>query len=294
MLELVFMQRAFAAGAIIAVLFALLGFFVVLRRMSFLGVGISHAAFGGVALGYLVGVPLLTACGAASLSDPVGLERALDPLIFLGAAVFAVGTGLAIGAVSRRGKLRTDASIGIFFAVGMALGILFIALRKDYAPDLMSYLFGSILSVTALDLWLIAGTALVILILVGLFFKEFLSVSFDAELARASGIPEGVLFYLLLGMVSLAIVAAIKTVGIILASALLVLPASTAMQLSTRYRRVIALAVFFGLFCTVGGLALSYWLDTPSGATIVLLATAVFLVSLAASALRNRLARREA
>ena len=265
MFEAAFMQRALIAGVLVSVLLSILGFFVVLRKMSFIGVGIAHAAFGGVALGHLLGIP-----------------------VFLSASVFSVAAGLGIGAVTRRGRIKEDTAIGIFFAAGMALGVLFLSLKPGYITDLASYLFGSILTVTPTDLWIIAAAAFLILVLLALFFKELLASSFDAELARASGIPEGFLFYLLLGLVSLGIVSAIKLVGIILVSALLVLPAATALQWSRRYGCVLALSALFGLAYTVSGLAISYWIDIPSGATIVILGTAVFLLSLAISPLRRR------
>lgn len=265
MFESAFMIRALIAGTLVSVLLSLLGFFVVLRKMSFIGVGIAHAAFGGVALGRLLGIP-----------------------VFLSASVFSVAAGLGIGFITRRGKIKEDTAIGIFFAAGMALGVLFLALKPGYTADLMSYLFGSILAVTPADLWLIAAVAVIILLGVLLFFKELLASSFDADLARASGIPEGVLFYLLLGLVSLGIVSAVKIVGVVLVSALLVLPSATALQWSRSYIRVLALSVIFGLACTVGGLAASYRLDIPSGATIVILGTAAFLFSLILSPLRRR------
>ncbi len=259
------MQRALVAGVLVSLLLSLLGFFVVLRRMSFMGVGIEHAAFGGVGLGAFLNIP-----------------------IFISAALFSIAAGLGIGAVTRRGLVREDTSIGIFSAAGMALGVLFLALKRGYAADAISYLFGSILAVTALDLWLIAGVALVVVFLITLFFKELLATSFDPELARASGIPEGFLYYLLLAMIALGIVAAIKIVGVILVSALLVLPAATARQWSLNYRTVLGLSLGFGLVSAVGGLVISYWLDTPSGATIVLLATVIFLISLLFSPLYSR------
>ncbi|MBN2380007.1 metal ABC transporter permease [candidate division WOR-3 bacterium] len=247
----------------VSFLLSLLGFFVVLRKMSFIGVGIAHAAFGGVALGQLVGVPVL-----------------------ISATLFSVATGLGIGAVTRKGKIKEDTAIGIFFAAGMALGVIFLALKPGYSADLVSYLFGSILAITPVDLWVILGVSLVILVLILLFFKELLASSFDAELARASGIPEAGMFYLLLALVSVGIVISIKIVGIVLVSALLVLPAATALQWSRRWFFVLVLSLFFGLLYTVGGLIISYWLDFPSGATIVILGTVVFTCSLLASPLR--------
>lgn len=265
MFEAAFMQRAIAAGLLVSLLLSLLGFFVVLRRMSFIGVGIEHAAFGGVGL-------------AAFLNAP----------IFLIASLFSIATGLGIGLITRKGLVREDTSIGILSAAGMATGVLFLALKKGYASDAISYLFGSILAVTGLDLWLIAGVALAVLLLLFLFFKEFLASSFDPELARASGLPEGFLYYLLLAMTGLSIVAAIKIVGVILVSALLVLPTATARQWSQNYRVVLVLSLVFGIASTFSGLVASYWLDIPSGATIVIFATAAFVISLVLSPQRRR------
>lgn len=265
MLESAFMVRAFIAGVLVSVLLSLLGFFVVLRKMSFIGVGIAHAAFGGVALGQFLGIP-----------------------VFASAAVFSLAAGLGIGAVTRRGRIKEDTAIGIFFAAGMALGVLFLALKPGYTADLVSYLFGSILAVTPADLYVMAAVALVIVVLVVFFFKELLAASFDRDLARVSGIPEGFLFYLLLGLVSVGIVVSIKLVGIVLVSALLVLPAATALQWSRRYALVLALSVILGLAFTLGGLVLSYWINIPSGAAIVLGGTLCFLLSLFFSPLRQR------
>jgi zinc transport system permease protein len=269
MFESAFMIRALIGGVLVSVLLSLLGFFVVLRRMSFIGVGIAHAAFGGVALGQFLGLP-----------------------VFASAAVFSIAAGLGIGAVTRRGKIKEDTAIGIFFAAGMALGVLFLALKPGYTADLVSYLFGSILAVTPTDLYIMSGVALVIIVVIALFFKELLASSYDRDLARTSGIPEGFFFYLLLGLLSLGIVVSIKLVGIILVSALLVLPAATALQWSRRYGTVLALSIVFGLTYTLGGLIFSYLINIPSGAAIVLGGTVCFLLSLFISPLgRKRLSQ---
>lgn len=287
MFEYVFMRHAFAAGVLVSVMLSLLGFFVVLRRMSFIGVGISHTAFGGASLGYLIGTYILISSGYSPTTDHVRFQEALDPFVFTTAVIFSLATALGIGAVSRKGKLREDTAIGIFFAVGMALGGFFLHLVKGYTVDLLSFLFGSIVLVSKVDLWMIAGVGVVIFIFLVLFFKGFLATSFDAEMARVSGMPEAFFSYLLLGLVALGIVAAIKIAGIVLVAALLVLPAATALQWSRRYRRVLWLSIFFGVGSTVGGLTVSYWMDFPSGITIVLLGTVVFLGSLLFSPLRR-------
>lgn len=249
-----FMQRALAAGILVSILCSLLSFFVVLKRLSFVGAGISHAAFGGVALGFFLGLePTWTA------------------------AVFCVLVALLIGMVKEKGSIAEDTAIGIFFAATMAFGVLLVGLSKQYNVDLFTYLFGNILAITTVDLKAIIAVALPVLIIYGLFFKEMLFCSFDAEIAEISGVPTRFFHYLFLVLLALVIVVAIKVVGIMLVSALLVIPAATGRLLTHNYRGMLAVSVVAGVASTVGGLFLSYPLDIPSGATIVLLATGIFL-----------------
>src|SRR5574340_331089 len=188
-----FMQRPLLAGVLVGLLCGVLGFFVILKRMSFVGVGISHSAFGGIAIGVLLGV---------------------EPL--LAAAVFATLVAWGIGWLSRSGRLHEDTSIGILFSSAMALGVALISLSRTYQVDLFGYLFGNILSVSPADLSLLAALGGVVLLLLVALFKEFLFLAFDEEVARASGLPVNVLWYLLLTCLALSIVAAIRVVGIIL------------------------------------------------------------------------------
>ena len=253
------MQRAFAAGAILAVVLPMISFFVVLRRFSFIGVGVAHSAFGGVALGSLLGV------------SPVGT-----------AIPFAVGVANVIGVVSRRGRLGIDTAIGIFFSLTMALGILFIGLSDAYNVDLFGYLFGNILAVTSADLALSAGLGALVMAVLLLLFKEFLFTAYDPEVARASGLPVERLDHLLLTLLALAVVLSIKVVGIVLVSALLVIPGATALQLTRRYVAAVLLSIVTGLLSTLGGLVLSYYADLASGATIVAVAAFLFFLALLA------------
>ncbi len=252
-----FGQRALAAGLIVGLGCAVLAFFVVLRRMAFVGVGISHAALGGVALGLLLGV---------------------DPLI--AALIFSVGVAWLIGAVGGRGKLSEDTAIGIFFPTAMALGVALMAGTPDYRQNLLGYLFGNILLVQPGDLVfagiLVGGTVLITVF----FFKELLFVSVDEETARAAGLPAVRLRYLLLTLIALTIVSAIKVVGIILVSAFLVIPAATAQIIAPSVRSMLGLSVAFALGSVVGGLWISWLLDLPSGAAIVLLAAALFFAAI--------------
>ncbi|MBM3791676.1 MAG: metal ABC transporter permease, partial [Acidobacteria bacterium] len=176
----------------------------------------------------------------------------------------------------------------IFFASTMAFGILLIGLMRSYNVDLFGYLFGSILAVSRQDLWITLGLGLVILALVAAFFKELMFVSFDAEMAAVTGVPAEKIYFLLVSLVALTVVISIKVVGIVLVSALLVTPAAAAYQLTEDFRRMMALSVVFGVASTVGGLFLSYALDTASGATIVLVSAGVFAGCAAFSPRRRR------
>jgi zinc transport system permease protein len=262
--QLGFMQRALAAGLLIAVLCALFSVFVVLRRFSFIGVGISHSAFGGVALGFLLGIePTVTAI------------------------VFSAAVALLIGFIRRRGRLHEDTAIGLFFALTMALGILFIGLSGRYNVDLFGYLFGNILAITKGDLIFITIAAPIIFILIFSLFKELLFLSFDEEVAQVSGVPVAQVYYLFLLAMAVTIVIAIKLVGIVLVSALLVLPAATARQLTSRIGRLVALSIGLAVIFTSAGLYLSYQLNLASGASIVLLAGMLFFLSLVVRTLRR-------
>jgi zinc transport system permease protein len=267
--ELGFMQRALGAGVLIAVLCALFSVFVVLKRFSFIGVGISHSAFGGVALGYLLG---------------------LDPTLM--AVFFSAVVALLIGFIKRRGRLHEDTAIGIFFSLTMALGILFIGLSGRYNVDLFGYLFGNILAITRGDLTIIAIIAPVIFVLILSVFKELMFLSFDEEVARVSGVAVAPVYYFFLLAMAVTIVIAIKLIGIILVSAMMVLPAATARQMVERYRSLTGWSIALAVVATMAGLMLSYHLDLASGATIVLVAGTLFFVSFIYRFLRERTSQR--
>jgi len=225
-----FMQRALLASTVIGTACAIIGVYVVLKGLSFIGAGIAHASFGGVALGVLLNVnPLLTA------------------------VLFCIATGLGIGVISRRGQVREDTAIGVFFAATMALGILFIGLQEGYNVDVFGYLFGSVLAVTTGDLVISLLLALLVLVTVALLYKEFLFITFDAEMAEVVGLPVTRLYYLLITLVALTVVLSIKVVGIILVSALIVAPAAAAQQLTDDFSRMMVLSVLIGLVASAGG-----------------------------------------
>ena len=252
-----FVQRALIAGILVGLLCGVLGFFVVLKRLSFIGVGISHSAFGGIAIGVIAGV---------------------EPL--LAAAVFSTLVAWAIGWLSRKGRLHEDTAIGILFSSAMALGVALISLSSTYQVDLFGYLFGNILAVSEGDLWLLGGIAVVVLGAVGLLFKELLFLAFDEEVARANGLPVTPLYFVLLSCLALAVVAAIRVVGIVLVEALLVIPAAIGYQVARGYRAMLCLSVATAVLSTIIGLFVSYFLNIAAGATIVLVLTVLFIVSL--------------
>jgi zinc transport system permease protein len=265
MLSFPFFQNALIGGILVVVMLSLLSFFVVLRRISFIGVGISHSALGGVALGVTLGVNVM-----------------------LMTTLFCAAIAMLIGFISRKGHVREDAAIGITFSGTMALGVTLIALSGSYTSSLFSYLFGSILSITISDIYLIAVYCCAVVLLIAAFFKQLLHASFNEEMAAVTGVPVGFLHYLLLVLVALAIVASIKLVGIVLVAALLVLPAATAYQIARTYRAALGLSILFGIASLMLGLFISYILDSPSGPTIVLCACAIFFACFALSPRRRR------
>ncbi len=263
-----FMRNAFYAALLASVACGVIGSYVVVKRIVFISGGIAHTAFGGIGLGYFLGI---------------------NPLI--GVIPFSLAAAVGIGIVSKRTRLAEDTSIGILWAMGMAVGVLFISLTPGYAPDLFGYLFGSILTVPGHDLALIAGLDCVIIAAVGLLYKGLLAVSFDEEFARISGNNVEVMYSIMLCLVALTVIVLIKVVGIILVIALLTIPASIAQQYTVSLPRMMLLSAGNGMILTTGGLIIAYYADIPSGATIILLSGAVMGLSAVIQALRKRQVR---
>jgi len=268
MLSYSFGRTALVGGVLIAVACSFMSFFIIVRRLAFAGMGISHAAFGGVAIGIATGV---------------------NPILTAGAFCVLVAGG--IGWFSRKGKLHEDTIIGILFSAAMALGVVLIAAAHAYNQDLLSYLFGSILAVSWTDVAILAVMSFLAVGFMVVFFKELLFFTFDEETATASGVPVRFVYYGLLVTIALTIVVAIKLVGIILVSALIVIPGAIGLQLSRGYRHAIALSVASGIASVVVGLQLSFRFDVASGATIVLVMFALFLASVALSPRRRYVQR---
>jgi zinc transport system permease protein len=264
-LQFEFMRNALVAGLLAAVACGIVGVYVVVKRIVFISGGIAHASFGGIGLGYFLGI------------SPV-----------IGAMFFSLGSGLAIGGITRRTRLPADTAIGILWALGMALGVIFIALTPGYAPDLMSYLFGNILTVPSTDLILMLVLDAVIIGIVIALYKEFLILAFDEEYGVAAGLPVERLYLLLLCMIAMTVVVLIRVVGMILVIALLTFPATMARHLTRNMRVMMLVSIGLGTLFTFGGLGLSFALSLPSGATIILISGTALAVTYGVSKLRAR------
>jgi len=266
-----FFVRALLAAAIVGTVCAVVGTYVVLKGIAFIGDAISHAAFPGVVAAFMLGLPY-----------------------YLGAAIAAVGTSLAIGVVTRRARIRTDTAIGVLFAGTFALGVFLYSTIQGYVADLFSFLFGQLLSTSVDDLIALSILGGIVLATVGILWKELLYSTFDPLGAAASGLRVEWLETLLLVLVALTIVISLQAIGIILVVAMLVTPAATAQLLTVRFGRLMASGALLAIAASVAGLYLSYWFDVASGATIVLVQTGIFLVVLVLGPRTGLMARRRA
>ena len=264
-LEYEFFVRALVASALVGVACAVVGAFVVLKGMSFVGDAVSHSAFPGVVLAYLLGLPII-----------------------LGGAVAAIGTALGIGALTRRSGLRADAVIGVLFAGMFALGVALFSSIPNYVGDLFHFLFGDVLGISFADLISLAVLASLLLSIVWVLWKELLFATFDPLGAGAAGLSVRRLDDLLLILIAVTIVVSLQAVGIVLVVAMITTPAATAQLLVKRFGQMIALAALIGVTSSLVGLYVSYALDIASGASIVLTETFAFLVALLITSIRKR------
>ena len=250
-----FMQRGLLASLIVGVLCSVIGCYVVLRSMAFMGDALAHSILPGVAIAYLLGGNLL-----------------------LGGLVAAVVVALGIGLFSRQGTLKEDTAIGILFAAALSLGVALISTIQTYAVDLTHILFGNILGVSSADLVLITILGILVLLIILIFYKEFLVISFDTVLAATLRLPAELLRNLMLILLALTVVVSLQTVGVGLVAALLVTPGATAYLLTRRLPAMMLVSAGIGTFSSITGLYLSYYINVASGAAVVLIATAIFLV----------------
>jgi len=254
-LQYAFMQRGLVAAILVGILCSVIGTYVVLRGLAFLGDALAHAVLPGVAIAYLLGGSLT-----------------------IGALVAAVGIALLIGAFSRQGTIKEDTAIGILFTAALALGVALISSIRTYAVDLSHILFGNLLGVSSADLWLTAGISVLVLLTILVFYRQFLVISFDPVLAATLRLPAEFLRNLMLILLALTIVISMQSVGVGLVAAMLVTPAATAYLLTRRLPVMMGLSALFGGISSLIGLYLSYYANIASGAAIVLVATAFFMI----------------
>lgn len=248
-----FFIHALWASFFAALSCGIIGTYIVSRRIVFVSGGITHSSFGGIGIGYFLG---------------------WNPLI--GAAIFAVLSGLGIQLFAQKAKVREDSSIAIWWSLGMAIGIIFIYMTPGYAPNLMSYLFGSILTVTTIEIWLMAALSIILLLTFILFYRTILYVAFDPDFAKTTGLPVGLINYLMISLIAITIVLNIRVVGIILILSLLTLPQATANLFTKDFKKMIAFSVLFAFLGSFAGLLISFFIDIPSGASIIFTLVVLF------------------
>ncbi len=273
--QFTFLKLALAAGILASICCGVMGSYVVVRRRTYIVGAISHC--------------LLAGMGAARYARAAWGWTHVTPLT--GAVAAALLAAWIISLVGLYGQQREDTILSAVWAVGMAVGVSFICATPGYNEDLMSYLFGNILMVSERDLWLMAGLDAIIVIVVVLFYDRLLAISFHEETARLRGIRVGLFSTVLLVLTALTVVLLVQIVGIVMVIALLTLPAAAATQWAKRLWQVMVLGILASLFCTIGGLALSYGPELPAGATVVELAGATYLVSAISRRLWRKLHR---
>lgn len=251
-----FLQKALITSVMVGIISGVIGSFIVLRGMSLMGDAISHAVLPGIAISYMLGIPY-----------------------FYGAVVAGIVAALGMGAISQNSRIKTDAAIGIVFSAALALGIILIT-KAQSATDLTKILFGNVLHVRSSDMWLTAGVSVIVLLVVGLFYKELLLSTFDETMAKVYGLNTRLIHYGLMILLTLVSVAALQTVGVILVVSMLITPASTAYLLTNRLSRMIALSSLFGALSAVLGIYFSYIYDLPSGPVIAIVSALFFVVVL--------------
>lgn len=250
-----FLQRALLTAVLVGIICGIIGSFIIMRGMALMGDAISHAVLPGVAISYMLGINY-----------------------FYGAVLFGILTAVSIGVVSQNSRIKADSSIGIVFTAFFALGIILIA-KAQTATDLTQILFGNILSVRASDMWITVSVAVVIVLAVVIFYKELLISTFDETMAAAYGLPTKWIHYGIMILLTLATVASLQTVGVVLVVAMLITPASTAYLLTNRFSVMLILSAFFGALASVIGLYISFEYNLSSGAVIVLVSTILFIIA---------------
>ncbi len=259
-----FMQNAIGAGLLVCIACGIIGTLVVVNRIVFISGGIAHAAYGGIGMAVFFKIPYM-----------------------LGTTIFSLIVSSLMAMVSLKSKHRADTVVGVMWAVGMALGVIFLDMTPGYRVDLMSYLFGSILTVPRSDLWLMLMLNLFIIGVVGWFYNDFLAMSYDEEFAKVRGVPIRLLYFLLMAMIALSVVMTIRVVGLILVIALLTIPPYIAEKYSRSLSGMMIISVILGMGFTLTGLWLSYIFNLTSGAMIIMVGATGFFISAVSDRLRK-------
>ena len=252
-LEYSFFQNALIGSVLASIVCGLVGTYIVTRRLTFISGGITHASFGGIGIGVFLGV---------------------NPIV--SAMVFSVLSAFGIQWLSRRGNVREDSAIAGFWAFGMSIGILFCFLTPGFVPDLPSFLFGSILTIESGNLWLLAALSVVTLFLFTAYYRMIVSTAFDPEFARSQRLPVSLIEYAMMALIAMTIVSTLRMVGIVLAMSLLTIPQMTANLFTYNFGRIAACSILIGCIDCVIGLAMSYWLNVPSGASIIFVSIVIY------------------
>lgn len=258
-----FIQRALVAGCFIAVLCSVLGTFLVLRRLSLIGDGLAHVTFGGVAVGLLFGAYPFYMAIPIVMASALGILKLID-----------------------KARLYGDAAIGIVSSLGIAGGILIASAAGGFNIDLFSYLFGNILAISRVEVWTSVLLCFCLIVVIALYYHELLAITFDEESAKASGIKTTRINRILVLLTALTVVLAMKVVGIMLVSALLIIPPVTALQFARGFKTTIIISCLTGIVAVMAGVTISFVLDLPAGASIVLVSFGIFLVSFLGARLR--------
>jgi len=255
LLQYTFFQHALVGSLLASIVCGLIGTYIVTRRLVFISGGLTHASFGGIGLGLYTGI------------SPI-----------LSAALFAVASAFGVEWLSKRKDMREDSAIAMFWTLGMALGIIFTFLSPGFAPDLSAYLFGNILTITSGDIALLGGLTVLVALFFALYLHPIIYVAFDREFARSQGIPVQLFEYALMMFIALTIVACLRMVGIVLVISLLTIPQMTANLFTHRFHRIIWLSIGIGYLSCLGGLLISFYLNVPSGASIIFFSIIIYVV----------------
>lgn len=255
LLQYTFFQHALIGSLLASIACGLVGTYIVTRRLVFISGGLTHSSFGGIGLGLYAGI------------SPI-----------LAAAIFSVLSAFGVEWLSKRKDMREDSAIAVFWTLGMALGIMFTFLSPGFAPDLSAYLFGNILTITMGDIALLGGLAALLILFFVLYIHPIIYIAFDREFARSQGIPVQLFEYVLMMFIALTIVACLRMVGIVLVISLLTIPQMTANLFSHRFQRIIWLSIGIGYLSCLGGLMISFYLNVPSGASIIFFSIIIYAI----------------